>query len=65
MVSDSHGNVSVINWTELEPSEGRTEAWRGHRVAELVDPKALAESLTGVSGQWGGGAGWKPSDVNM
>jgi len=65
MVSDSRGTVSVINWTELEQDLSKADGWRGHRVVELVDPRALADGLTSLSSTWGGGASWKQDDENV
>ncbi|KDQ12324.1 hypothetical protein BOTBODRAFT_34611 [Botryobasidium botryosum FD-172 SS1] len=65
MVSDSRGTVSVINWTELVQDQSTADGWRGHRVVELVDPRALADGLTGLSNTWGGGASWKQDDENV
>ncbi|KAG8997532.1 hypothetical protein FRB94_007625 [Tulasnella sp. JGI-2019a] len=58
MVSDTHGTVYIIDWTKLE--EEKPEGWRGHRVVELVDPRALTDHSA-----WGGAASWKPDDINV
>jgi len=65
MVSDSRGTVSVIDWTVLEQDQSKAEGWRGHRVVELVDPRALADGSTNLSSSWGGGASWKQDDENV
>ena len=63
MVSDSRGTVFIVDWTALDPT--KPAGWRGHRVVELIDPRALTDGLTGVRSTWTGGASWKPNDVNM
>lgn len=74
MLSDSHGTLSVLNWMELEDEEAAESSpkpqespqiWRGHRVAEFIDPEYLGRSAQGVSIVWGGGASWKPSDPDI
>ena len=64
MVSDTYGQVFLIDWTKLEPNS-KPAAWRGHRVVELVDPRALTDGLTGSKGRWTGGASWKRDDICM
>ncbi|KAG8880007.1 hypothetical protein FRB98_005379 [Tulasnella sp. 332] len=58
MVSDTHGTVYIIDWTKLD--QEKPEGWRGHRVVELVDPRALTDHSS-----WGGAASWKPDDINV
>lgn len=58
MVSDTHGTVYIIDWTEVDRE--KPEGWRGHRVVELVDPRALTDRSS-----WGGAASWKPDDINV
>lgn len=73
MVSDSHGTLSVLNWMDLDESDntssiGQDEAvqiWRGHRVAEFIDPGYLGRGALGLSDTWGGGASWKPNDPDI
>lgn len=65
MVSDSHGKVFLIDWTELDLDNQSVTAWRGHRVVELVDPRAVADSLAGGKVRWSGGASWKRDDINL
>jgi hypothetical protein len=77
MLSDSRGTLSVLNWMELEEEEQEnavtskprpeeiSQIWRGHRVAEFIDPEYLGRNAQGVSTMWGGGASWKPSDPEI
>lgn len=73
MLSDSRGTLSVLNWMELDEEEDATsgarpeaiQLWRGHRVAEFIDPEYLGRSAQGISTAWGGGASWKPSDPEI
>lgn len=67
MVSDIRGVVCIVDWTKTtlgQESVGRP-GWRGHRVVELVDPRALADGVAGGKGKWTGGAGWKRDDKNV
>lgn len=67
MVSDVRGVVCIVDWTKTtlgQDSVGRP-GWRGHRVVELVDPRALADGVAGGRGKWTGGAGWKRDDKNV
>lgn len=54
VVSDVQGTVFIVDWTK-----------KGHRVVELVDPRALTDSLTGGKCVWTGGASWKRDDINV
>ncbi|KAF8309736.1 WD40 repeat-like protein [Clavulina sp. PMI_390] len=74
LVSDANGTLSVLNWMELDEDiigdgnnslEEIPHIWRGHRVAEFVDPGYLGRTAQGMSSPWGGGASWKPSDPNV
>lgn len=73
MVSDSNGTLSVLNWMELDENDGPSQSaqdelphiWRGHRVAEFIDPAVLGRSAQGASNVWSGGASWKPNDPDV
>lgn len=74
VLSDSRGTLSVLNWMESDEEEAATsgtkpdeatQIWRGHRVAEFIDPEYLGRSAQGISTVWGGGASWKPSDPEI
>ncbi|KAG8904322.1 hypothetical protein FRB99_001907 [Tulasnella sp. 403] len=64
MVSDSAGTVFIVDWTKLDSDKPST-MWKGHRVVELVDPRALTDRLTGGKPSWTGGASWKYDDINV
>ncbi|KAG9018911.1 hypothetical protein FRB90_008302, partial [Tulasnella sp. 427] len=67
MVSDVRGVVCIVDWTKTtlgQENIGRP-GWRGHRVVELVDPRALSDGVAGGKGHWTGGAGWKRDDKNV
>ncbi len=57
MISDTHGTVSIVDWTRLDES-GPT-GWRGHRVVELIEPRTMTG---GRRGTWTGAASWKRDD---
>lgn len=74
LVADSRGTVSLIDWAGAEMDEDvpGAEEWHRQRVVELMDPRRVAEGITGVrtsgvplNSSLGGGADWKPDDPNI
>ncbi|KAG8692751.1 hypothetical protein FRC09_010986, partial [Ceratobasidium sp. 395] len=72
LVADSRGAVSLVDWAGMETEEGTPDGWRRQRIVELIDPKRVAEGITGVrtsgvprNSSLGGGADWKPDDPNL
>ena len=49
VISDSRGSVFFIDWRK-DPTENDEDAWHGQSVMELLLPKALARSVTNISG---------------
>ncbi|KAG9103327.1 hypothetical protein FRC06_011383 [Ceratobasidium sp. 370] len=72
LVADSRGAVSLVDWAGMETEEGTPDEWRRQRIVELMDPKRVAEGITGVrtagvprNSSLSGGADWKPDDPNI
>jgi len=62
VVSDSQGSVFVVDW---RGDEDPTERYRGLSVAQLIDPRALADARTGMQTVWGGSVSWNQVDSNL
>lgn len=65
VVSDSQGSVFVVDWRVDPAEEDPDERYRGLSVAQLVEPRALADARTGMPTVWGGSAAWQQQDLNM
>ncbi|KAF8682478.1 Utp21 protein [Rhizoctonia solani] len=72
LVADSRGTVSLVDWAGAEADEDIPDGWSRQRVVELMDPRRVAEGITGVrtsgvpmNSSLGGGADWKPDDPNI
>jgi hypothetical protein len=72
LVADSRGAVSLVDWAGMETEEDAPDGWRRQRIVELMDPRRVAEGITGVrtsgvprNSSLEGGADWKPDDPNM
>ncbi|CAE6521028.1 unnamed protein product [Rhizoctonia solani] len=72
LVADSRGTVSLVDWAGAEVEEDAPEGWHRQRVVELMDPRRVAEGITGVrtsgvpmNSSLSGGADWKPDDPNI
>ncbi|QRV86547.1 hypothetical protein RhiJN_14565 [Ceratobasidium sp. AG-Ba] len=72
LVADTRGAVSLVDWAGMEIEEGTPEGWRRQRIVELMDPRRVAEGITGVrtsgvprNSSLSGGADWKPDDSNI
>jgi hypothetical protein len=61
VVSDSQGSVFVVDWHVDD--EG--DQYRGLSIAQLIDPRALADARTGMQTMWGGSVSWQQQDVNL
>ncbi|KAF8610567.1 hypothetical protein BDV93DRAFT_540306 [Ceratobasidium sp. AG-I] len=72
LVADARGAVSLVDWAGAETDEEEVEEWQRQRVVELMDPRRVAEGITGVrtsgvplNSSLTGGADWKPDDANI
>ncbi|KAF8590022.1 hypothetical protein K439DRAFT_1628231 [Ramaria rubella] len=66
VVSDCQGSVFVVDW-RVDPTMDveADEQYRGLSVAQLIDPRALADARTGMQTVWGGAAAWQQQDMNI
>ncbi|KIJ35701.1 hypothetical protein M422DRAFT_180342, partial [Sphaerobolus stellatus SS14] len=62
VVSDSQGSVFVVDW---RVDEDPSERYRGLSIAQLIDPRALADARTGMQTVWGGSLSWNLVDPNL
>jgi len=61
LVSDCRGSVFITDWrSDPDESDGRHS-----NLAELVEPHALSDAMTGLSVLWTGSAAWRKDTVNI
>ena len=65
VVSDAQGSVFVVDWRVDLADKNPDERYRGLSIAQLVDPRALADARTGTQTVWGGSVAWQQQDFNM
>ncbi|GJJ12516.1 hypothetical protein Clacol_006759 [Clathrus columnatus] len=65
VVSDSQGSVFVVDWRYDPADEHPEDRYRGLSIAQLIDPRALADARTGMQTVWGGSVDWHPEDANI
>ncbi|KAF8491930.1 WD40-repeat-containing domain protein [Gautieria morchelliformis] len=65
VVSDAQGSVFVVDWRVDPADEDPEERYRGLSIAQLVDPRALADARTGMPTVWGGSVAWQQQDLNI
>jgi hypothetical protein len=61
VVGDSRGSVFITDWRS-EPDES---SWRRSSVVELVDPRAIADAMAGISGRSSGSVAWRSDNKDM
>lgn len=66
LVSDCRGSIFLTDWRS-EPGENESEGlspWNSS-VLELVEPRALSDTVTGLSTKWSGSVSWRRDSVDM
>lgn len=58
LVSDCRGSIFLTDWRS-DPDENEQDSWRNSSVVELIEPRALADSLAGPSAKWSGSVAWR------
>ncbi|KAI0822683.1 WD40-repeat-containing domain protein [Trametes gibbosa] len=58
LVADCRGSVFLTDWRS-DPDENEQHSWRNSSVVELLEPRALADSLAGPSAKWSGSVAWR------
>lgn len=64
LVSDSRGSLFLADWRS-DPDEDEQGNWRHSTLVELVEPRALSDSLNGLYMQWAGSAGWRRDTADL
>ncbi|KAI0086674.1 hypothetical protein BDY19DRAFT_995682 [Irpex rosettiformis] len=64
VVADSRGSIFLTDW-RADPDENEQVSWRNSSVIELVEPRALADSISGTTSRWSGSAAWKRDSVDL
>lgn len=65
IVSDSQGSIFDVDWRYDPVDEHPENGYRGLSVAQLIEPRALADARTGMQTVWSGAVDWHPVDANM
>ncbi|KAI0362809.1 hypothetical protein OH77DRAFT_1500401 [Trametes cingulata] len=58
LVADCRGSIFLTDWRS-DPDENEQDSWRNSSVVELLEPRALADSLAGPSTKWSGSVAWR------
>ena len=64
LVADARGSIFLTDWRS-DPAADERVTWRNSSVVELVEPRALADAVTGAAVRWAGSVAWRKDDVNM
>ncbi|KAH9951421.1 WD40-repeat-containing domain protein [Amylocystis lapponica] len=64
LVSDCRGSIFLIDWRS-DPDENELDSWRNSSVLELVEPKALADSVAGLTTLWSGYVSWQRDSADL
>ncbi|KAI0340149.1 hypothetical protein BDW22DRAFT_1486417 [Trametopsis cervina] len=64
VIADSRGSVFLTDWRS-DPDEDENVSWRNSSVIELVEPRALADSVSGSPARWSGSVGWRRDSVDI
>ncbi|KAI0075802.1 hypothetical protein K474DRAFT_1646034 [Panus rudis PR-1116 ss-1] len=64
LVADIRGSVFLTDWRS-DPEANEQASWRNASVVELVEPRALADAVTGATKRWSGFAAWRPDSADI
>ncbi|EGN92011.1 hypothetical protein SERLA73DRAFT_191705 [Serpula lacrymans var. lacrymans S7.3] len=64
LVSDCRGSIFLIDWRS-DPEQRRQGSWRHLSSIELIEPRSLSNSATGLSSQWTGCSSWRRDDADI
>ncbi len=64
VVADSRGSIFLTDWRS-DPDENEQVSWRNSSVIELIEPRALADSISGNGSRWGGSVAWRRDSFDM
>lgn len=64
LVADARGSIFLTDWRS-DPDENEHVSWRNSSVIELVEPRALADAVSGMPGRWSGSVAWRRDSPDM
>ncbi|KAI0811099.1 hypothetical protein BC629DRAFT_1589844 [Irpex lacteus] len=64
VVADSRGSIFLTDWRS-DPDENEQVSWRNSSVIELIEPRALADSISGNGSRWGGSVAWRRDSFDI
>lgn len=64
LVSDSRGSIYLTDW-RTDFTDRTSEAWHHPNVLELVEPRAMADTVMGFSGPSTGSLAWSKENADM
>jgi hypothetical protein len=64
LVADSHGSVYLTDW-RTDPLESGEQSWRHHSLVQLIEPRVVADTMSGKIVHGGGSIAWCRDVVDM
>lgn len=64
LIADARGNIFLTDW-RTDPEENEQASWRNSSVIELVEPRALSDTIRGVPNRYAGSVAWRRDSVDM
>jgi hypothetical protein len=64
LVADSHGSIFLTDW-RTDPMDNGEQTWRHHSLVELVEPKVMADTMSGIMVYGAGSVAWRRDAVDM
>lgn len=64
LVADARGSIFLTDWLS-DLDENEQVSWRNSSVIELLEPRALADSISGSPARWAGSVAWRRDSTDM
>ncbi|KAI0792941.1 hypothetical protein C8Q75DRAFT_864251 [Abortiporus biennis] len=64
LVADARGSIFLTDWRS-DPDENQQLSWRNSSIVELVEPKALADAVSGTKVRSSGSAAWRSDSPDI
>lgn len=64
VLADSRGSIFLTDWRS-DPDENEQVSWKNSSVIEMIEPRALADSISGTTSRWGGSVAWRRDSVDL
>lgn len=64
LIADARGSIFLTDW-RTDPDENELVSWRNSSVIELLEPRALADAISGMPGRWSGSVTWRRDSSDM